>query len=129
MANIYHLYGLLADIDDQITPLVEKRQMILKKIQVAERIAVMRQKADVVTGIAKDISSIKDPTYVLFHVNTRLTPWRHNLPRVYFEKTLMAIPESLPSNWTRAQAAEFFSVLTKALEEDVAALEETCSDE
>jgi hypothetical protein len=129
MAGIQQPYDELQVVNAQIDLLVQRRQEIFRQITVIEKISTMRKKADIVADIIKDISSVKSPIESLLQVNCRLTPWRHNLSRDYFENTLIAIPECLPSNWTRAQAADFFASLTKALEEDVAALEATCADE
>ena len=128
MTNIYQLHGELGDIDDQMKQLLEKRAEICRKIHVAEKILTLRARAETVSGIVKSISTINNPTESLHHVNNRLMPWRHSLPRDYFENTLQAIPEGMPSNWTRARAKDFFAALTKAIDDDVSNLETTCKD-
>jgi hypothetical protein len=85
----------------------------------------MRQMAEIVAGVVKDILALEDPDTTLLYANSRLVAWRHILFYKCFENTLVAIPASLPSNWTSAQAAGFFATLTNALETDMAALGDT----
>ncbi len=85
----------------------------------------MRQMAEIVAGVVKNILALEDPDTTLLYANSRLVAWRHILFYKCFENTLVAIPASLPSNWTSAQAAEFFATLTYALETDMAALGDT----
>jgi hypothetical protein len=88
-----------------------------------------QQDLRLVAGVVEDISNLEDPNTALLYVNSRLIAWRHNLFHKCFKNTLEAIPASLPSNWTRAEATEFFAALVAALEKDTAALNETCADE
>ena len=79
-----------------------------------ETLQIMRQKADTVAGVVKNISTIEDPNVALLYANSRLVAWRHNLFHKCFKNTL-----NMPSNWTNAQAAEFFASVLKAIEEDM----------
>ena len=129
MVSIYQLHGELGALDYEINELLQRRKVIIKKIAMKETLLAMQERANLLSGIIKSISAIKSPVDSLAHVNNnRLSSWRHNLPLDYFENTIRAIGPSLPSNWTRAQAAEFFAALTKALEDDVASLETNCAD-
>jgi hypothetical protein len=129
MDSIYHLRLSLKAIDDEIHPLVIRKQEIVKKIAKATERKAMRRLADVVADTINKISDIKNPTTSLHHTNTQLHPWRHSLPRKHFESTRNVWPESLPSNWTNEKASEFLASLTKALELDSAALEGAKADE
>ncbi len=128
MESIYQLYGRLGDVDAQIQELVAQKQEITCKIAKIEERLAMRARAELVGNIVKSISEIKDPTHSLFQANDRLLPWRHNLPRKYFENTLVTIPEGFPSNWTRAYAAQYFKLVHDALERDVAVLDDPNSE-
>jgi hypothetical protein len=119
MTSIFQLYEELGDIDHQLQPLIAKRNELVTKIAHEEEIHAMRARAKIFSDIIAQVSSIKDPIMSLGYANTRLAPWRHMLPRVYFENTIQTLPEGYPSNWTRASASEFFSSLSKALESDL----------
>ena len=124
MASIYQLYGQLHDVQQELEEVLKRKQEITRKIADMEERLTMRKRADYVSSVIKRVSDIKDPTLSLHQANTFLLPQRHNLPPVYFENTLEAIPEGFPSNWTRAKAAEFFTALSNALERDIAALDD-----
>ncbi len=128
MAGIYQLYGELGSLDYEINELVERRKVVMLEISKKEECLAMQKRADIAAEIIRSISSVKDPTMSLFQSNDRLQPFMHNLPRKHFENIHEAWPGGLPSNWTRAKAAEFFISLTKALEKDVAYLRESCNE-
>ena len=121
--TVYQLYGLLSDLDEQINPLLEQRQALLRQISQVEQKLVMNARAKFFSEMIKSVASVNNPVMSLSHCNARLESWRHNLPREYFENTHEAW-SSPPSNWTRAKASEFFDTLSKALEQDTAALED-----
>jgi hypothetical protein len=50
-----------------------------KGAQMVETLQIMRQKADTVAGVVKNISTIEDPNVALLYANSRLVAWRHNL--------------------------------------------------
>ena len=122
--SIYHLHGLLYVLDDEIRQLVIQRETLLRKIAKQEELMVMRERATLFNGLIMSVASVKDPVASLLHRNNRLEPWRHNLPRKYFENTHEVWP-SPTRHWTRAKASEFFEVLTAALERDVALLDDS----
>ena len=124
MDSIYHLRLHLRVIDDEIYPLIMRRQEIADKLAIATERQAMCRKADDVVAIINTISdNIEDPIDSLHYANTWLQPWRNGLPRKHFENVHKIWPEILPSNWTSAEASKFFTSLTKAFELDFAALE------
>ena len=122
--SIYHLYGLLNVLDEEINALTQERQALVKKISKVEERSAMLTRANLFSDLIKKVTVMRDPVESLAHRNARLEPWRHNLPRKYFENTHDAWKESPPSNWTRAQASSFFNILSQALDRDAANLKD-----
>jgi hypothetical protein len=123
MTSVYkQLYDELSDVDYLINKLFMQRQEITGKLARLEAQTTMRARGEFFQRMVSEIMLVKDPVQSLLHANTRLLPWRHNLPRMYFPRTLEVMPEGYPSNWTTCQSYRFFASLSKAVEDDLASL-------
>ena len=122
MADIYHLYGMLSAIDDEMQKLAFRRNEIVRNIDFTEECLAMRARATLMVGIINSVASIDDPVMSLAHRNDRLEPWRHNLPRKYFENVHSAW-DTPKSRWSRTEASVFFKALSLALALDIAAFD------
>jgi hypothetical protein len=85
----------------------------------------IREKAQIVADIIKDISKVLDkPMISLQCADIRLRPFVSSLPRKEFENLHAAWPGCyLSSTWTQAKSAEFFSSLSSALERDIVSID------
>lgn len=127
MADIDELYGDLKAVNNAITPLIQRRQEILNDIAVAERIQMMRSKADTFAAHIAKIPSLSNPSSSLLHCMLVIRPCSRCLPERYFENTLAAIPDEIQqTKWSTAISLELCASLTQALAEDVDAFEVTC---
>jgi hypothetical protein len=121
MTSLGDLRVKLVDINAKISPLVQQKQEIIRLIAVAEKIAVVNTKASTAAGIIEEISSFKHLGDAKKQIKRHLKPYMHNLPHEHFKKTHEVWSKYFILRWTRAQAVEFFTFLSKALEEDVCA--------